>query len=112
MLVIGELAEGVKDTQITEWVQSRPLPSDQVVTFTPIPLLGNAPSDVPRDTAADRFCHLYFVDGDPVEVWDEQFAGLGRGPRGHRPGHRGVRVALHRHHRGDRHVHRSALVSR
>lgn len=77
VLVIGELAEGVKDTQITEWVQSRPLPSDQVVTFTPIPLLGNAPSDVPRDEAKDRFCHLYFVDGDPVEIWDEQFASLG-----------------------------------
>ncbi len=77
VLVIGELAEGVEDTQITEWVRSRPLPADQVVTFTPIPLLGNAPSDVPRDTAAGRFCHLYFVDGDPVEIWDEQFASLG-----------------------------------
>jgi hypothetical protein len=77
VLVIGELAEGVKDTQVTEWVQSRPLPADQVVTFTPIPLLGNAPSDVPRDEAKDRFCHLYFVDGDPVEVWDEKFASLG-----------------------------------
>ena len=77
VLVIGELADGVKDTQITEWVQSRPLPSDQVVTFTPIPLLGNAPSDVPRDEAKDRFCHLYFVEGDPVAVWDEQFASLG-----------------------------------
>ena len=77
VLVIGELADGVHDTQITEWVQSRPLPSDQVVTFTPIPLLGNAPSDVPRDEAKDRFCHLYFVDGDPVEIWDKQFARLG-----------------------------------
>jgi len=77
VLVIGELADGVQDTQITEWVQSRPLPSDQVVTFTPIPLLGNAPSDVPRDEAKDRFCHLYFVDGDPVEIWDEQLASLG-----------------------------------
>jgi hypothetical protein len=77
VLVIGELAEGIKESQITEWVQSRPLPSDQVVTFTPIPLLGNAPSDVPRDEAADRFLHLYFVDGDPVEIWDEQFASLG-----------------------------------
>jgi len=77
VLVICELADGVQDTQITEWVQSRPLPSDQVVTFTPIPLLGNAPSDVPRDEAKDRFCHLYFVDGDPVEIWDEQFASLG-----------------------------------
>ena len=77
VLVIGELADGVQDTQITEWVQSRPLPSDQVVTFTPIPLLGNAPSDVPRDEAKDRFCHLYFVEGDPVAIWDEQFASLG-----------------------------------
>jgi hypothetical protein len=77
VLVIGELADGVKDTQVTEWVRSRPLPSDQVVTFTPIPLLGNAPSDVPRDEAKDRFCHLYFVEGDPVAIWDEQFASLG-----------------------------------
>ncbi len=77
VLVIGELADGVKDTQITDWVRSRPLPSDQVVTFTPIPLLGNAPSDVPRDETKDRFCHLYFVDGDPVAIWDEQFASLG-----------------------------------
>ncbi|HEY3723577.1 MAG TPA: hypothetical protein VGN59_09500 [Acidimicrobiia bacterium] len=77
VLVIGELADGVKDTQVTEWVQSRPLPSDQVVTFTPIPLLGNAPSDVPRDEAKDRFAHLYFVDGDPVASWDQHFASLG-----------------------------------
>ena len=77
VLVIGEPADGVQDTQITEWVQSQPLPSDQVVTFTPIPLLGNAPSDVPRDEAKDRFCHLYFVEGDPVAIWDEQFASLG-----------------------------------
>jgi hypothetical protein len=77
VLVIGELADGVKDTQVTEWVQSRALPADQVVTFTPIPLLGNAPSDVPRDEAKDRFCHLYFVEGDPVAIWDEKFASLG-----------------------------------
>jgi hypothetical protein len=77
VLVIGELGEGVKESQITDWARSRPLPADQVVTFTPIPLLGDAPSDVPRDEAADRFLHLYFVDGDPVEIWDERFASLG-----------------------------------
>jgi hypothetical protein len=32
---------------------------------------------VPRDEAKDRFCHLYFVDGDPVAIWDKQFASLG-----------------------------------
>ena len=48
--------------------------ADQLVTFTPIPLLGDAPSDVPRDEAADRFLHAYFVDGDPVAQWDQGFA--------------------------------------
>jgi hypothetical protein len=77
VLVIGELTEGVDAKQVTEWARSRPLPADQLVAFTPIPLLGDAPSDVPRDTAADRFLHLYFVEGDPVAIWDERFAGLG-----------------------------------
>jgi hypothetical protein len=79
VLVIGELAEGVKETQVTDWVRSRPLPAgaDQLVSFTPIPLLGDAPSDVPRDMAADRFLHAYFVEGDPVAQWDQGFAQLG-----------------------------------
>ena len=36
-----------------------------------------APSDVPRDEAADRFLRLYFVDDDLPAVWDERFAPLG-----------------------------------
>ena len=44
-----------------------------------MPLLGDAPSDVPRETeATDRFLQLYFLDEDPLEVWDERFGGLGK----------------------------------
>jgi hypothetical protein len=76
-VVIGELESGVEAKQVTDWVASRPLPADQMVAFTPVPLLGDAPSDVPRDTAADRFLHLYFLEDDPVEAWDDGFAKLG-----------------------------------
>ena len=72
-----ELAEGITLEQVNAWSESRPLPSDQMVRFTPIPLLADAPSDVPRDEALNRVLQLFFVDEDPVEAWDANFAGLG-----------------------------------
>jgi hypothetical protein len=74
--VIGDIAAGATREQVAEWFAARPLPADQVVSFSPVPLLGDAPSDVPRDEAADRFLQLYFLDEDPIAVWDERFAGL------------------------------------
>jgi hypothetical protein len=43
-----------------------------------VPLYEDAPSDVPRDTAVDRFLHLYFVDADVLDVWDDRFAPIGK----------------------------------
>jgi hypothetical protein len=77
VLVIGELAEGATVDDVSAWFEEQPLNADQRVTFTPVPLLADAPKDVPRDTAADRFLQLYFLEEDPVAVWDERFAGLG-----------------------------------
>jgi hypothetical protein len=74
--VIGDIAPGTPREDVAAWFAARPLPADQVVQFSPVPLLGDAPSDVPRDEAADRFLHLYFLDEDPVAVWDDRFGGL------------------------------------
>ncbi len=42
-----------------------------------MPLLGDAPSDVPRTDAGNRFAQLWFVDGDLPARWDESYATLG-----------------------------------
>jgi hypothetical protein len=76
-MVVFELAEGVTPDAVAAWSEARPLPADQLVAFTPIPLLADAPSDVPRDEARDRYVHLYFLEEDAAAVWDDRFAGLG-----------------------------------
>jgi hypothetical protein len=74
--VIGEVAGGKGIDEAAAWWRERPLPADLLVAFTPVPLFGDAPSDVPRDTAVDRFLHLYFLEHDPVAAWDDRFARL------------------------------------
>ena len=45
-------------------------PSPSGLRFSPIPLLVDAPSDVPRQEGVDRrFMLLYFTDTDPAESW-------------------------------------------
>jgi hypothetical protein len=75
---ISETAEGVEASKMLEWYRSQPVPADLVVSFTPVPLFGDAPSDVPRDTATNRCLRLYFVDDDPVASFDDRFATLGK----------------------------------
>ena len=75
--VVGEIASGKSVDDVLAWSQGRPLPAEVMVTFTPVPLLGDAPSDVPRNEADDRFLQLYFLNEEPLSVWDERFAGLG-----------------------------------
>jgi hypothetical protein len=48
-----------------------------MVEMTPVPLGSDAPSDVPRDTNANRFLQLYFLEDPVLAVWDEHFANLG-----------------------------------
>ena len=76
--VIGEPTDGTSLEELDAWFASRPLPGDVLAAFTPVPLYDDAPSDVPRDTAVDRFLHLYFVDDDVLDVWDDRFAPIGK----------------------------------
>ena len=76
--VIGEPTEGTSLDEVDAWFASRPLPGDVLAAFTPVPLYDDAPSDVPRDTAVDRFLHLYFVDDDVLDTWDDRFAPIGK----------------------------------
>ena len=78
VMMIGELAPGVSIEDMAAWRDVRPVCADQLVRFKPIPLLGDAPSDVPRDEARDRFLHLYFLDEDPIEIWEDRFVPLAR----------------------------------
>ncbi|MCU1459299.1 MAG: hypothetical protein JWL73_3391 [Actinomycetia bacterium] len=77
VVAIGEMAPGVDDQEIEAFYSARPCPADVRVAFTPIPLLDDAPGDVPRDTVDNRFLHLYFTDDDVVDVWAERYAALG-----------------------------------
>src|SRR5262249_8672498 len=77
VMVVGELSEAATREELDQWYRTEHFPGvlpgsaiDQVLAFSPMPLLSDAPGDVPRTTDADRrFLHLYFVDTDPAEVW-------------------------------------------
>ena len=84
--VIGEAAEGVSRAEVSRWYRDEHLPTvvrpgspaELCLSFAPLPLLADAPGDVPRAGADDRrFLHLWFLDTDPAEVWDDRFAGHG-----------------------------------
>jgi hypothetical protein len=83
--VIGDANPDVGRDGAGEWFRSEVLPDlfaktpvDQCISWTPQPLLGNAPSDVPRAEASDsRFMQLYFLRERPDAVWDKTFADLG-----------------------------------
>jgi hypothetical protein len=47
----------------------------QTLVCTPLPLLADAPSDVPRAGDGDEALLLHFLDDDPVRVWDACFRG-------------------------------------
>ncbi len=84
-VVVGEAADGVTRDQVESWYRTEHLPTalrgSQVgmcLSFAPLPLLSDAPGDVPRSEGDDRrFMHLYFIDTDPAKVWEEHFAGHG-----------------------------------
>lgn len=86
VVVVGEQVAGADAAAVRGWFSDQWLPSayaatpalDQVLTFTPMPLLADAPGDVPRAEGADRrFLQLHFLDADPAEVWTERYAGFG-----------------------------------
>jgi len=85
--VFVEPTEGTTPEQIGDWYRQHYLPSvlpgspvATVLAFSPLPLLADAPGDVPRDAAADRrVLLLHFVDEDPSGTWDAVVAPQGPG---------------------------------
>ena len=73
MLVEGDAGDWYRSELLPAVVPG--LPVDQVVAFTPLPLLADAPTDVGRQDAEDeRLLLLWFLDADAAEVWGEGFA--------------------------------------
>lgn len=77
VLFIAEPRAGVELAQINEWLAAQDLPAVVGAEFTPVPLLGDAPSDVPRTDGGDRFTIMWFVDGDLPSLWGDSFGRLG-----------------------------------
>lgn len=82
VVIAGDAVEGVERSQVHDWYRDTHLPSFLAgspaalcASFTPLPLLGDAPGDVPRTESADkRFLQLYFLDSDPRDSWGDTFA--------------------------------------
>ena len=77
VVVIGEPAEGKDLDDVDAWFRSRPLPGVVGAELTAIPLPSDAAKGVKADSAENRFCQLWFVDGDLPATWSETFASLG-----------------------------------
>jgi hypothetical protein len=75
-IIIGEVNEGVDPATAVQWFDGRLGPAETTIAFTPRPLLGDAPGDIPRDLESNRFLLLSFYDGDPHETWDATVAPL------------------------------------
>jgi hypothetical protein len=82
-VVIGEAAASREET--AAWYRDEHLPgalagssAAMCLAFRPMPLLVDAPGVEKSEGDDRRFCHLYFLDRDPVEVWqDDGFADHG-----------------------------------
>ena len=77
VVTIAEPADGVDPDALLAHHRGGDLPAEVMVAATPLPLLADRPGDVPADTATNRVLMMWFVDGDPLAVWDEHFAGMG-----------------------------------
>ncbi len=84
--VFVDAADGVERGQLESWYRDRFLPDAlpgtpvaTVLGFSPLPLLADAPGDVPRaSAAADRLLLLFFLDEEPTSAWEAVFAGQGK----------------------------------
>ena len=79
VVCIGALGPGQGVPGVIDRVSADPPPADQVLAFAPVPLLEDAPSDVPRDAATDRFCLLAFTEDDPAPHWEGRWRPFAEG---------------------------------
>jgi hypothetical protein len=83
--VFVEPSPGVDPAKIGAWYRDEYLPSvvpgsavATVLAFSPLPLLADAPGDVPRSETEDqRVLLLWFLDEEPTGVWETAFAQQG-----------------------------------
>jgi hypothetical protein len=84
--VFVEPGKGITPEQITAWYRESYLPSvlpgsavATVLAFSPLPLLADAPGDVPRgESLGQRVLLLFFVDEEPSGSWGAVFADQGQ----------------------------------
>ncbi|MGA8724183.1 MAG: hypothetical protein WB565_04030 [Acidimicrobiales bacterium] len=79
--VFVDPAEGVSVEELGKWYREAHLPAlapgsplASVLAFSPLPLLGAAPSDVPRAGSVERLLLLCFLDEEPTASFDSIFA--------------------------------------
>jgi hypothetical protein len=76
-----DASEGVSNEELWAWLKEEHLPgllsgtdAGLVAAFTPLPLLIDAPGDVPRQEATDRrTLLLWFLDAHPSTSWEPVF---------------------------------------
>jgi hypothetical protein len=83
---VGEVADGRTLDDVDQWTRDEWAPAafaarwgpDLVGSSVPMPLLPDAPADVPRVENADRrFIQLHFLTHDPADAWDEGYGRFG-----------------------------------
>jgi hypothetical protein len=82
---VGEYADGATHADVEAWTRSWAADAmsegwgpDLIGYSTPLPLLADAPPDVPRMHNADRrFLQLHFVTGDPGDNWANGYGRFG-----------------------------------
>ncbi len=83
--VFVEPGEGIGPDRVEAWYRDEYLPAvlpgspvATVLAFSPLPLLADAPGDVPRSGAQDRrILLLWFLDDEPGGGWEAIFAHQG-----------------------------------
>lgn len=84
---VGELAEGASHEDVEEWTRKSWVPDamaapwgpDLILNATPLPLLDDAPPDVPRTVNAERrFLQLHFLDHAPDDQWADGYGQFGQ----------------------------------
>lgn len=83
---VGELADGATHADLQRWMTDDWAPTaltrtggpDLVLNASPLPLLDDAPPDVPRIANAERrFLQVHFLDHDPGDHWDAVYGRFG-----------------------------------
>jgi hypothetical protein len=86
VVTVGDIADGHTIDEVSDWTKNtwaanamtQPWGPDLIAQATPIPLLADAPSDVPRSgTLENRFLQLHFLEHDPAEGWADGYARYG-----------------------------------